>query len=39
LVPNWKDMTTPLTMPIAKLSAKILTQRRYVASHAGLRVR
>ena len=26
LVPNWNDIVTPVTTPIAKVSAKILSQ-------------
>ncbi len=39
LVPNWKDIVTPVTTPIAKVSAKIFSQSLKVASHAASRVR
>jgi len=28
LVPNWNDITMPVTTPMAKVSAKIRVQRR-----------
>ena len=38
-MPNWNDIVTPVTTPIANVSAKIFTHSWYVASHAGSRVR
>jgi hypothetical protein len=39
LVPNWNDIVTPVTTPIAKVSANTLSQSLKVASHAASRVR